>query len=111
MRKTASHHRQPEPVRGAAYRRRSRAERVVKKEHADDSVTQSQFDSLAAFSHRRMRQAGRQNTVRIGDGSRHTHHHAGRQEIGILHNNQNQLTSASGPDGLEMRRNMMSTGV
>ncbi|EMW07627.1 rhsC element core RshC domain protein [Escherichia coli 2853500] len=38
--------------------------RVVKKEHADGSVTQSQFERGQA-RHRRMPQAGQQSTARM----------------------------------------------
>ncbi len=43
----------------------ARLKRVVKKEHADGSVTQSQFDAGAGSGHRRMPQAGQQSTARM----------------------------------------------
>ncbi len=84
---------------------------MVKKEHADGSVTQSQFDGWAGLRHRRMPQAGQQNTARCGDGPHHAHHHAGWQGIGVFYNHHSQLTSATGTDGLEIRRNMMNPAV
>ncbi|EMJ7992259.1 RHS repeat protein, partial [Escherichia coli] len=79
--------------------------RVVKKEHADDSVTQSQFDSIGRLQSQ-TDAAGRTTeyspNVVTGLVTRITTPDGRKSEF--YYNNQNQLTSASGPDGLEMRR-------
>ncbi|QGY17055.1 RHS repeat protein [Escherichia coli] len=60
-----------------------------------------------------MPQAGQQSRAQpgCGDGPHHAHNHAGWQGIGVLlDNHHNQLTSATGPDGLELRREYDEVG-
>ena len=79
--------------------------RVVKKEHADGSVTQSQFDAVGRL--RAQTDAAGRTTeyspdVVTGLITRITTPD-GRASA-FYYNHHNQLTSATGPDGLELRR-------
>ncbi|EKY5216258.1 RHS repeat-associated core domain-containing protein, partial [Escherichia coli] len=79
--------------------------RVVKKEHADGSVTQSQFDAVGRL--RTQTDAAGRTTeyspdVVTGLITRITTPD-GRASA-FYYNHHNQLTSATGPDGLELRR-------
>ncbi|EEQ8838186.1 TPA: RHS repeat-associated core domain-containing protein, partial [Escherichia coli] len=79
--------------------------RVVKKEHADGSVTQSQFDAVGRL--RTQTDAAGRTTeyspdVVTGLITRITTPD-GRASA-FYYNHHSQLTSATGPDGLEMRR-------
>ncbi|EMK9551301.1 DUF4329 domain-containing protein, partial [Escherichia coli] len=79
--------------------------RVVKKEHADGSVTQSQFDAVGRL--RAQTDAAGRTTeyspdVVTGLITRITTPD-GRASA-FYYNHHNQLTSATGPDGLEIRR-------
>ena len=79
--------------------------RVVKKEHADGSVTQSQFDAVGRL--RTQTDAAGRTTeyspdVVTGLITRITTPD-GRASA-FYYNHHNQLTSATGPDGLEIRR-------
>ncbi|EKQ0609338.1 RHS repeat protein, partial [Escherichia coli] len=79
--------------------------RVVKKEHADGSVTQSQFDAVGRLK-AQTDAAGRTTEyspdVVTGLITRITTPD-GRASA-FYYNHHSQLTSATGPDGLEMRR-------
>ncbi len=86
--------------------------RVVKKEHADGSVTQSQFDAVGRL--RAQTDAAGRTTeyspdVVTGLITRITTPD-GRASA-FYYNHHNQLTSATGPDGLELCRNMMNPAV
>ncbi|MCZ5534430.1 RHS repeat protein, partial [Escherichia coli] len=79
--------------------------RVVKKEHADGSVTQSQFDAVGRL--RAQTDAAGRTTeyspdVVTGLITRITTPD-GRASA-FYYNHHSQLTSATGPDGLEIRR-------
>lgn len=79
--------------------------RVVKKEHADGSITQSQFDYMGRLQSQ-TDAAGRVTeyhpNVVTGLVMRITTPDG--RESAFYYNDQNQLTSATGPDGLTMRR-------
>ncbi|HEA6336287.1 TPA: RHS repeat protein, partial [Escherichia coli] len=85
--------------------------RVVKKEHADGSVTQSQFDAVGRL--RAQTDAAGRTTeyspdVVTGLITRITTPD-GRASA-FYYNHHNQLTSATGPDGLELRREYDESG-
>ncbi|EAA0558222.1 rhs element protein RhsC, partial [Shigella sonnei] len=85
--------------------------RVVKKEHADGSVTQSQFDAVGRL--RAQTDAAGRTTeyspdVVTGLITRITTPD-GRASA-FYYNHHSQLTSATGPDGLEMRRKYDESG-
>ncbi|EFW3054405.1 RHS repeat protein, partial [Shigella sonnei] len=85
--------------------------RVVKKEHADGSVTQSQFDAVGRL--RTQTDAAGRTTeyspdVVTGLITRITTPD-GRASA-FYYNHHSQLTSATGPDGLEMRRKYDESG-
>ncbi|MCZ8781784.1 DUF4329 domain-containing protein, partial [Escherichia albertii] len=79
--------------------------RVVKKEHADGSVTQSRFDAVGRLK-AQTDAAGRVTEyspdVVTGLITRITTPDG--RESAFYYNHHNQLTSATGPDGLEIRR-------
>ncbi|EFP4110435.1 RHS repeat protein, partial [Shigella boydii] len=84
---------------------------VVKKEHADGSVTQSQFDAVGRL--RAQTDAAGRTTeyspdVVTGLITRITTPD-GRASA-FYYNHHNQLTSATGPDGLELRREYDESG-
>ncbi|MFW7551497.1 hypothetical protein ACOH3W_25960, partial [Escherichia coli] len=85
--------------------------RVVKKEHADGSVTQSQFDAVGRLK-AQTDAAGRTTEyspdVVTGLITRITTPD-GRASA-FYYNHHSQLTSATGPDGLEMRREYDESG-
>ncbi|EFB2945483.1 RHS repeat protein, partial [Escherichia coli] len=85
--------------------------RVVKKEHADGSVTQSQFDAVGRLK-AQTDAAGRTTEyspdVVTGLITRITTPD-GRASA-FYYNHHNQLTSATGPDGLELRREYDESG-
>ncbi|MEK8521408.1 hypothetical protein P2O59_21275, partial [Escherichia coli] len=85
--------------------------RVVKKEHADGSVTQSQFDAVGRLK-AQTDTAGRTTEyspdVVTGLITRITTPD-GRASA-FYYNHHSQLTSATGPDGLEMRRKYDESG-
>ncbi|EPH4898029.1 rhs element protein RhsB, partial [Escherichia coli] len=85
--------------------------RVVKKEHADGSVTQSQFDAVGRLK-AQTDAAGRTTEyspdVVTGLITRITTPD-GRASA-FYYNHHSQLTSATGPDGLEMRRKYDESG-
>ncbi|MGS7364525.1 rhs element protein RhsC, partial [Escherichia coli] len=85
--------------------------RVVKKEHADGSVTQSQFDAVGRLK-AQTDAAGRTTEyspdVVTGLITRITTPD-GRASA-FYYNHHNQLTSATGPDGLEIRREYDESG-
>ncbi|TGB59770.1 RHS repeat-associated core domain-containing protein [Escherichia sp. E4742] len=79
--------------------------RVVKKEHADGSVTQSQFDAVGRLK-AQTDAAGRvtEYSPDVVTGLvTHITTPDGRASA-FYYNHHNQLTSATGPDGLEIRR-------
>ncbi|WP_172807891.1 RHS repeat domain-containing protein, partial [Escherichia coli] len=85
--------------------------RMVKKEHADGSVTQSQFDAVGGLK-AQTDAAGRTTEyspdVVTGLITRITTPD-GRASA-FYYNHHNQLTSATGPDGLELRREYDESG-
>ncbi|CTW71383.1 YD repeat-containing protein [Escherichia coli] len=75
--------------------------RVVKKEHADGSVTQSQFDAVGRL--KAQTDAAGRTTEYSPDVVTGLTTPDGRASA-FYYNHHNQLTSATGPDGLEIRR-------
>ncbi|EKZ7987383.1 RHS repeat protein, partial [Escherichia coli] len=81
--------------------------RVVKKEHADGSVTQSQFDAVGRL--KAQTDAAGRTTEYSPDVVTGLTTPDGRASA-FYYNHHNQLTSATGPDGLEMRRKYDESG-
>ncbi|MGR0530233.1 RHS repeat-associated core domain-containing protein [Escherichia coli] len=81
--------------------------RVVKKEHADGSVTQSQFDAVGRL--KAQTDAAGRTTEYSPDVVTGLTTPDGRASA-FYYNHHNQLTSATGPDGLELRREYDESG-
>ncbi|ENG48618.1 putative rHS repeat protein [Escherichia coli p0305293.15] len=65
MRKTHHHHRQPDRREVLHTQGEAGLKRVVKKEHADGSVTQSQFDAVGRLKAQTDAAGGQQSTARM----------------------------------------------